>query len=184
VYIHRLHAVQHLAVRLDEAWGFFTDPRNLALLTPPDMRFTLTSPTPAEVYQGLILTYRLTPLLGLPASWVTEITHIEPMRRFVDEQRAGPYRLWHHEHRFASVPGGTAITDEVWYALPLGLVGEFAHRTLVRARLRAIFAFRREVLATRFGELASSPGRSGQLARLVRPEASLREAAWNTPSRR
>jgi ligand-binding SRPBCC domain-containing protein len=107
-----------------------------------------------------MLTYRLRPLLGLPASWVTEITHVESQRRFVDEQRAGPYSLWHHEHRFVALGAGTEVVDRVWYALPLGPAGDLAHRLLVRSRLRDIFAFRRRALAARFGELPGGPGRT------------------------
>ncbi len=161
--IYRLHVAQHLAVPPDEAWRFFSHPGNLALITPPDMRFELTSEPPEAVYPGLILTYRLRPLLGLPATWVTEITHVEPGRRFVDEQRIGPYRLWHHEHTFAAIEGGTAVTDDVWYALPFGPIGGLAHRLLVRHRLRTIFAFRRQVLADRFGQLPHGPGATIEL---------------------
>lgn len=156
--IHRLQTAQHLAIPLDEAWAFFSDPRNLAVITPPDMEFALTRTPPEVVYPGLILTYQLRPLFGIPATWVTEITHVEELRRFVDEQRIGPYRLWHHEHTFAAIPGGTAVTDDVCYALPFGPIGALVHRAFVRGRLRHIFAFRRAVLAQRFGQLPSSPG--------------------------
>lgn len=175
--IFRLQAVQHLAVPVDRAWGFFSDPRNLSVLTPPDMRFALTSDAPPSVYPGLILTYRLRPLLGLPASWVTEITHVDPGQRFIDEQRVGPYRLWHHEHRFRSIAGGTEVTDEIWYALHGGPLGGLVHRGLVRRRLLGIFAFRRRVLAERFGELGSDPGRTGWSALET---AEPRGLAWIT----
>lgn len=156
--IHRIRAAQHLAVTPEEAWAFFSDPRNLAVITPPDMHFVLTCTPPEVVYPGLMLSYRLRPLLGIPSTWVTEITQVEERRRFVDEQRIGPYRLWHHEHTFEAVPGGTAVTDDVWYALPFGPLGALTHRAFVRRRLRDIFAFRRGVLADRFGQLPSSPG--------------------------
>lgn len=162
--ICRLQATQHLAVSVDEAWRFFSDPQNLAALTPPDMHFALTSGAPATIYPGLFLTYRLRPLLGLPATWVTEITHVDPGHRFIDEQRIGPYRLWHHEHRFRGVVGGTEVADDIWYALPAGPIGRLVHQFLVRGRLRRIFAFRRRELARRFGELVSDPGRTAPRA--------------------
>lgn len=156
--IYRLRSAQHLSVSLDEAWRFFSDPRNLAVITPPDMQFALTCDPPEVVYPGLILTYRLRPLLGIPTTWVTEITHVQEHVRFVDEQRVGPYSLWHHEHTFEAISGGTAIADDVWYSLPFGLLGAITHAALVRGRLRNIFAFRRRVLAERFGQLPGSPG--------------------------
>lgn len=181
VTMYRLQVAQHLAIRVDEAWAFFSDPRNLAILTPPDMRFALTSEAPAAIYPGLIRTYRLRPLLGLPATWVTEITHVDPGQRFIDEQRIGPYRLWHHEHRFRPLAGGTEVRDDIWYALPGGPLGGFVHRGLVRGRLRRIFAFRRRALAERFGELATDPGLTAPSSI---PKAPPREVAWNTPFRR
>ncbi len=173
-----------MAIPLYEAWGFFSDPRNLRELTPPDMGFSLTSDAPEVVYSGLILTYRLRPLLGLPTTWVTEITHVAVGARFIDEQRLGPYQLWHHEHRFRAIPGGTEVFDDIWYALPGGPLGRLVHRAVVRNRLRSIFAFRRRVLAERFHELPTNPGRTEQhRARMCSPAVPPREVAWSTPSR-
>jgi ligand-binding SRPBCC domain-containing protein len=150
--LHRIHRVQRLAVGLSEAWDFFSDPANLARITPPDLRFRVTGPEPAPMYAGQILTYTVRALPGLTMRWVTEITHVRASAFFVDEQRLGPYRFWHHQHGFRSVPGGTEMTDLVHYALPLWPLGEAAAR-FVAARLDWIFEYRRQTLAGIFGSV-------------------------------
>ena len=149
--LHRFETEQLLAIDRDEAWGFFSDPRNLAVITPPDMKFEVTSPMPPAVYAGLIVTYRVRPLLGIPVQWVTEITHVDEGCYFVDEQRLGPYRVWHHEHHFAEVPDGILMRDIVHYSVPLGPLGDLVNQVVVRRRVEEIFAFRRGVLDQRFG---------------------------------
>ena len=148
--IHRFEATQLVQVSLDEAWTFFSNPRNLAAITPPDMAFEVTSPVPEHVYPGLIVTYRVRPLLGIPVDWVTEITHVVERERFIDEQRMGPYRLWHHEHTFRAVGDITEMRDVVYYALPFGRLGGLAH-AIVRPRVEHIFEYRAEVLSEMFG---------------------------------
>lgn len=152
--IHRFESSQFLRATPEEAWAFFATPRNLAAITPPNMRFELTSSPPPRMYPGLVITYRLRPFGGVPVSWVTEITHIEELHRFVDEQRVGPYRMWHHEHTFIPVPGGVEARDLIYYVLPGGPLGQVVDRWFVGPRVRAIFEHRRGVLAARFGELA------------------------------
>lgn len=149
--LHRFETETTLSVDRDEAWDFFSDPRNLAVITPPDMRFEITSPVPDRVYAGLIITYRVRPLLGIPAQWVTEITHVDEGNYFVDEQRLGPYRVWHHEHHFTAVRGGTHMRDIVHYSVPFGPLGDVAEKLVIRRRVEAIFAFRQRVLDQRFG---------------------------------
>ena len=147
--LHRLDARQVLPVTLAEAWDFFSDARNLARITPPSMGFEVTSELPGEMYAGMIIEYRVRPLLGVAVQWVTEITHVEEHVRFVDEQRFGPYRFWHHEHHFRAIDGGVEATDRVHYALPVG--GGAVGSLLVGPRLDEIFAYRREVLERTFG---------------------------------
>lgn len=147
--LHRLDAVQRLPTSLDEAWAFFSDAGNLARITPESLRFEVTSPLPETVYPGLIITYRVRPLLGVPVRWVTEITHVREPFLFVDEQRFGPYRFWHHQHLFREIPGGVEATDIVHYTLPPGT--GFARGTLVAPRLQEIFDFRRQALVKAFG---------------------------------
>lgn len=150
--LHVLERTQRLPMALDEAWEFFTDPRNLAVITPPEMGFEVRSALPERVYAGMIITYRVRPLLGVPVTWVTEITHVREHEYFVDEQRFGPYRFWHHQHLFRPVAGGVEARDIVHYALPPG--GGVARRWLVAPKLEQIFDYRRKVLQDRFGRLA------------------------------
>lgn len=156
--VHRLERVQLLPMTLEDAWAFFSDPANLSQITPPDMAFQVTSPLPAVAYAGLMIRYRVRPLLGVPVIWVTEITQVRPGEYFVDEQRVGPYRLWHHEHHFREVPGGIEMRDIVHYALPFGALGDWVNRLVVARRVARIFAYRREVLARMFGGAAAAPG--------------------------
>lgn len=151
--LYRLHTVQRLAVSMDEAWAFFSSPKNLPLITPPWLDFQMTNAVPDVMHTGAIITYTIRPMLGLKVRWTTEITHADAPHLFVDEQRFGPYRLWHHQHHFRPVEGGTEVEDLVHYALPLGPLGRLAHALTVRQRLDAIFAFRRAALAERFGDL-------------------------------
>lgn len=150
--LHVLDRIQRVPIPLEQAWDFFSDARNLATITPPEMGFEVTSPLPERMYAGMIITYRVRPLLGVPVTWVTEITHVEEHVRFVDEQRFGPYRFWHHQHLFRQVPGGVEMRDIVHYALPPG--GGVARRWLVTPKLENIFEYRRKVLHDRFGLLA------------------------------
>lgn len=154
--IHRLVARQDLPIDLDIAWEFFSNPWNLAVVTPDWLHFEITSNPPTRVYPGLIVTYRVSPLPFFRSQWVTEITHVVEGQLFVDEQRAGPYRFWHHLHRFESIPHGVRVLDVVHYALPLSPLSEPFHALAIRPRLRAIFQFRREVLRARFGTYAPS----------------------------
>jgi ligand-binding SRPBCC domain-containing protein len=151
--IYTLDRVQRLPIGIKQAWEFFSDPYNLPRITPPFMGFQITSPVPRQMYAGMVITYKVRPLLGVPITWVTEITHVEAPYRFVDEQRFGPYRFWHHQHHFEEVEGGVAARDLVHYALPLDPAGRVAQRWMVRPQLETIFDFRRRVLEDTFGTL-------------------------------
>jgi ligand-binding SRPBCC domain-containing protein len=145
--IHTLRRQTHLHLSLDEAWGFFSDPGNLAKITPPSLGFQVISPVPSKIYPGLMIEYRVRPMLRIPATWLTEITHVDDGCMFVDEQRVGPYRLWHHEHHFAPAPGGGVImSDIITYALPFGFLGNMVHPWLVAPQLKRIFDHRQEVI--------------------------------------
>lgn len=149
--LHQLRREQLLPAPLDEVWPFFATPANLDAITPPEMGFAITSEPEPEMYPGQIISYRIRLLPGIHTPWVTEITHVEPGRAFVDEQRAGPYRLWHHRHSFREEEGGVRMLDRVHYALPFGPLGELVHRLDIERRLGRIFDFRARVLAERFG---------------------------------
>ncbi len=150
--IHVLRTTQVVPATIEVCWAFFSDPRNLAQITPKALDFQILSELPPEVYPGMMIEYRVRPLLGLPMTWLTEITHVERGRRFVDEQRVGPYAIWHHEHTFTALDGGrTEICDVVHYTLPLGWLGNLVHPFLVAPELRKIFTFREQAVRERFG---------------------------------
>jgi ligand-binding SRPBCC domain-containing protein len=141
--IHHLTRKQFVPISLEEAWPFFSTPRNLEAITPGFLNFRITSAVPEEIYSGLIITYQIAAVASVPMIWVTEIKHVVPLHRFVDEQRIGPFRFWFHEHRFDAVPGGIEMTDIVHYVMPWSWLGELVHAVFIRRRLNAIFDFRR-----------------------------------------
>lgn len=153
IKVHYLFQEQSLPLSVEEAWAFFSSPRNLDAITPPELRFDITHCPDGEAYEGHIITYHLGILPGVKIPWVTEIRGVERGRSFLDEQLAGPYRLWHHRHLFKAIPGGVKMTDQVHYALPFWPFGELAHGLFVRPKLERIFAFRREALEKRFGRM-------------------------------
>lgn len=156
--LHRLHTVQRLPISIDEAWAFFSHPKNLPLITPPWLDFRMTSDAPEVMHTGALITYTIRPMVGLKVRWTTEITHAAAPRLFVDEQRLGPYRFWHHQHHFRALDGGVEVEDLVHYALPFGPFGALAHTLTVRRKLDEIFAFRRAALTERFGALDTASG--------------------------
>lgn len=147
--ISTLQRSQVLPISLSTAWQFFSDPRNLPVITPPDLGFQITSELPEQMYAGMVVSYQVAALAGIKVSWVTEITHMREPVFFVDEQRFGPYRFWHHQHHFKAVAGGTEMTDLVSYQLPLLPLGLLA-APVVRRRLDYIFNYRKQVLETIF----------------------------------
>ena len=150
---YTLKTVQRLPISLDQAWDFFSSPRNLKEITPAYMNFrVLTNSDSEKMFAGQIITYRVSPLLGIPMFWMTEITHVRDHEYFIDEQRFGPYALWHHKHFFKEVPGGVEMTDFLDYKLPLGFLGNIVHALFVRRQIESIFEYRRRVLIDRFGD--------------------------------
>lgn len=150
--VHVLQKVQCIPVGIDEAWDFFSHPKNLAVMTPEYLNLKFTNPLFGDgMYAGQLITYRVKPLLGIPLFWMTEITHVEPKRFFVDEQRFGPYALWHHQHHFREVQGGVEMTDLVHYKAPLGPLGDLANSIFIRRQLEGIFRFRFAKVEELFG---------------------------------
>lgn len=141
-----LERTQILPITLDTAWKFFYNPANLVKITPPDMDFRITSPPQDKIYAGQIITYTLRPLLRVAVNWTTEITHAERPNFFVDEQRFGPYRFWHHQHRFREVSEGVEIYDLVHYLLLHDQLAGLVNRLFVAPRLKRIFDFRCKAL--------------------------------------
>ena len=154
--VYRLHPTQDLPIDLETAWSFFSDPRNLSEITPPELRLTvLTEQLPERMHEGMIIRYTLHPWLRVRIGWVTEITHVDEPHTFVDEQRFGPYRFWHHLHRFSPTESGVEVEDTVHYATPMGILGRPFHGLLVKRSLDRIFDYRKKVLADRFGIVRS-----------------------------
>jgi ligand-binding SRPBCC domain-containing protein len=145
---------QKLPITLTEAWEFFSAPGNLKVITPPYMGFEVISDSDSQkMYAGQIITYYVKPVFNLKLYWMTEITHVQEKHYFVDEQRIGPYALWHHTHFFEEIPGGVLIKDLVHYKLPFGPLGKLVHSLFVKKQLEDIFTFRQKVLKERFGVL-------------------------------
>lgn len=141
--VHTLLRTQIIHTTLDEAWKFFSNPHNLARITPPSLDFRTLTEVPDEIYSGLMIRYRVRPLFSIPMEWLTEITHVVPRQMFVDEQRSGPYRIWHHEHHFRDLGDGRIeMLDRVTYQLPFGWLGNLAHPILVAPQVKKIFDHR------------------------------------------
>ena len=141
---------QFLPISLDEAWAFFATPVNLNKVTPTDMVFEITSDIPDKMYEGLIITYRIKPMLNIAVDWCTEITHIKEKEFFVDEQRKGPYNIWHHEHHFKETEGGVLMTDIVHYDVGKWVFGWLASKLFVDRQVKVIFRYRYEALEKYF----------------------------------
>jgi ligand-binding SRPBCC domain-containing protein len=150
--IHTLRDQQKLPCTIETAWTFFSDPRNLAKITPPEMGFDILTPDlPASIYQGMMIQYCVRPMLGIPMTWLTEITQVQEQRYFIDEQRIGPYRIWHHEHKFTPQADGSVLMEDlITYVLPFSPLGDVVHPFLVRPQLQRIFAYRKEVTSKLF----------------------------------
>ena len=150
--IYRFTRRQLLPITVEKAWDFLSDPRNLKLITPEYMGFQILNEEETEMYAGQIIQYIVTPVLGIPTKWVTEITQVKDKKYFVDEQRFGPYSLWHHKHFIKAIPGGVEMIDIVDYKLPLGILGRIAHTLFVKRQLNQIFNYRYNKLIELFGD--------------------------------
>lgn len=142
---------QNLPIDMEAAWDFLSDPKNLKTITPDYMGFDIISGADRKMFSGQIIQYILTPILGIPFRWVTEITHVVQGRYFVDEQRFGPYTFWHHKHFIEPIEGGVKMTDIVDYKLPLGPLGKLAHWLFVSKKVKEIFSYRTQKLNELFG---------------------------------
>ena len=152
--VYSLKTVQKIPLSLDLAWDFFSNPQNLATITPDNMGFkTISKHHGDTMYAGQVIEYEVSPLFGIPLYWMTEITHVADKKYFVDEQRYGPYRMWHHQHHFKVVDGGVEITDIVHYKLPLWFLGDIANSLFVKNQLANIFDFRFKKTEGLFGTI-------------------------------
>lgn len=152
--VYSFKTVQQLPITLDQAWDFFSSPANLKAITPKKMQFEILDDYQGEkMYEGQIINYFVRPLFNIPMRWTTEITHVKDREYFIDEQRFGPFALWHHKHFFKAIPGGIEMTDFLHYAIPVGIIGRIANSMMVSAQLKEIFDYRCKVLEARFGKM-------------------------------
>jgi len=151
--IFRLEKSINLPITIEECWEFFSNPNNLKVITPKYMGFDILDLEDTKMYAGQIIKYNVSPLFGLNMKWVTEITHVKKNKFFVDEQRFGPYKFWHHKHKFEIIDGGIKAIDILDYALPLGVVGEFFHPFFIKPKLKEIFKYREKKLIEIFGKI-------------------------------
>lgn len=150
--IYTLHKKQSLPISVNEAWDFLSSPKNLKTITPDYMGFNILSGADREMYAGQIIQYIVTPVLGIKTKWVTEITHCVDKKYFVDEQRFGPYALWHHKHFIKEIEGGVEMEDIIDYKVPFGILGQLVHPILVKPKLEEIFNYRTQKLEELFGK--------------------------------
>jgi ligand-binding SRPBCC domain-containing protein len=150
--MYQIKFKQVIPTDLQTCWNFFSSPRNLKTITPDYMGFEVLVELPEKMYSGLMIEYRVKPLLGIPLKWITEITHVDELKFFVDEQRKGPYKIWHHEHHFREIQGGVEMIDIVSYELPFGLIGNLVHPILVKQKLKEIFDYRFKKVEEIFGK--------------------------------
>jgi ligand-binding SRPBCC domain-containing protein len=155
--MYTLFVQQALPIGLDEAWHFFTQPGNLKKITPPHMGFDITSSNLEPIYAGQVITYKVSPIAGIKTNWITEITHVNDRKYFVDEQRFGPYSMWHHEHIFEETKDGVLMTDRVSYKIPFGPLGSIAQKLFIKKQLQSIFTFREQVLNSFFPQKIEQP---------------------------
>lgn len=144
--IHQLNVDQKLPIGLDEAWEFFSSPKNLDLITPKDMSFEIISGADLKAYAGQVISYKIKPIFNISMNWVTEITQCVDRKYFIDEQRFGPYKFWHHQHHFKEVKDGVIMKDILHYALPIGILGELLGNLVLHKKVQNIFDYRENKL--------------------------------------
>lgn len=154
--IYQLSSVLNLPIDIDSAWKFLSDPANLKIITPDYMGFHVLTSDLRPMYPGQIIAYKVSPLLGIKVNWVTEITHVKEKEFFVDEQRIGPYAMWHHKHFIREIENGTEMLDIVHYQLPVPILANRFHSVLVEPKLKEIFNYRTKTLIGLFGEYQNS----------------------------
>ena len=149
--IYRFVRNQKIPIDKNEAWKFLSDPNNLKTITPDYMGFDILEKENTKMYSGQIIKYIVTPVFGIKMNWVTEITHVKDFEYFVDEQRFGPYKFWHHKHLIKEIKDGVEMIDILDYALPFGFAGRFFHPIIIKPKLNEIFNYRRNKLIEIFG---------------------------------
>ncbi len=148
--MHKLEVTQHVEISMEEAWDFFSNPANLAIITPNEMDFSIIDKVPEFIYEGMLVRYKVSPFKGFRLNWTSEITEIKHHQYFIDEQIEGPYKYWHHEHHFKKTKTGVELRDILYYKIPLGPLGKLFHEPVVRKKLNAIFAYRQRKIEALF----------------------------------
>jgi len=150
---YQLIKTQKIPASMNDVWNFMSSPMNLKEITPAYMNFTVTNNSgQGKMYPGMIITYKVSPLIGIRLYWMTEITHVKELEYFVDEQRSGPYKIWHHQHKIEPIEGGVLMTDIVTYEPPFGFIGSIANTLLIKNQLKKIFEFRFTAVENKFGK--------------------------------
>jgi ligand-binding SRPBCC domain-containing protein len=153
---YQLHTTQKIPATIDQVWNFISSPANLKKITPEYMGFDIISKMTSEkMYPGMIISYKVSPVLKIKMTWVTEITQVKEKEYFVDEQRIGPYKIWHHEHKIEKINGGVLMTDIVSYQPPFGILGSLANSLFIKKQLREIFEYRTKAIEKEFGNFLS-----------------------------
>lgn len=155
--LYQLHSKQALPITKKEAWDFLSSPANLKVITPDHMGFNILTGADRPMFPGQIIQYKVSPFPGYTTKWVTEITHVIDESYFVDEQRFGPYALWHHKHFLKTIDDGVEMEDIIDYKVPFGILGQWAHPLLVRKQLTKIFKYREQKLTELFGRVECVP---------------------------
>jgi len=148
--VYQFEKEQFIPTTVDVLWDFISSPKNLAKITPKHMGFKITSKYTEEMYEGMIISYKVSPFKGYTTTWVTEITHVKPKTYFVDEQRVGPYKMWHHQHILIPKEKGVLMKDIITYKPPYGFLGTIANSILIKKQLEQIFNYRKEILNNYF----------------------------------
>ena len=152
--VYAIKTVQRLPISLEQAWEFFSSPKNLQEITPDNMGFAIISKHHGDkMYAGQVIEYIVKPVLGIPLYWMTEITHVADKQYFVDEQRYGPYSMWHHQHHFKAIEGGVEMIDIVHYKMPFWFLGDIANSLFVKQQLKGIFDYRFVKVEELFGAM-------------------------------
>lgn len=150
---YQFYREQKIPASIEQVWDFISSPANLKEITPDSMGFDITTKhLEDKMYAGMIISYTVKPLLNIPTLWVTEITQVKEKAFFIDEQRVGPYKIWHHQHHIEEIPGGTLMKDIISYSPPFGFLGKIANSLVIKGKLNEIFEYREKALIKRYGE--------------------------------
>lgn len=149
---YQIEKTQIIPAEITEIWNFISSPVNLKHITPPYLGFEIINNNlPEKMYPGMIISYKVSPLLGIKMKWVTEITYVKENEYFIDEQRIGPYSMWHHQHKITPIDSGVLMTDIVTYNPPFGFLGALSNKVFIRKQLDEIFNYRKSAIERKFG---------------------------------